>query len=251
MTPHFQRAASWSRASADGRQPRRGSVMMEFTIVFPVLLVLLFSCVQFAHIWGAKQVVHYAAFCAARAALVHVEEPYGPSFVNDSWPEPAFELGYVGFDPQFTRKDSIANGIRSGHANSEAEYAGCKAAARVCAWVTMGGTGGITVPGWGEINGSDVVEMKTRAIVEFDRSTWNVQATVEHDFALVTPIVGPMLAWGMNPWAASGAWLKTTTDPTGDAYLSSFPFPHIRLKETVWMAKPYRTVIATGDWNGY
>ena len=47
-----------------------GAVMLEFIIAFPLILTLIMACMQFAHIWMGKQVVHYAAFCAARAALV-------------------------------------------------------------------------------------------------------------------------------------------------------------------------------------
>ena len=49
---------------------RRGSVMMETVIVMPILLFLIFVIVQFAHIWTAKQMVSYAAFCATRAITV-------------------------------------------------------------------------------------------------------------------------------------------------------------------------------------
>lgn len=52
------------------RESRRGSVMMEAVIAMPILLFLIFVIIQFAHVWTAKQMVSYAAFCAARAALV-------------------------------------------------------------------------------------------------------------------------------------------------------------------------------------
>lgn len=49
---------------------RHGSVMMETVIVMPILLFLIFVIIQFAHIWTAKQMVSYAAFCATRAITV-------------------------------------------------------------------------------------------------------------------------------------------------------------------------------------
>ena len=49
---------------------RRGSILMETVLVMPVLLLLIFGILQFAHIWMARQMVAYAAFCAARAAMV-------------------------------------------------------------------------------------------------------------------------------------------------------------------------------------
>ena len=45
--------------------------MLEFVLAFPLILTLMLACMQFAHMWMAKQVVHYAAYCAARAALAH------------------------------------------------------------------------------------------------------------------------------------------------------------------------------------
>lgn len=47
-----------------------GAVMLEFVLAFPLILALMLGVMQFAHIWMARQVVHYAAFCAARATLV-------------------------------------------------------------------------------------------------------------------------------------------------------------------------------------
>jgi len=48
----------------------RGSVMLEFVLAFPLVLTLIFGAAQLAHIWIARQVVVYAAYAAARAALV-------------------------------------------------------------------------------------------------------------------------------------------------------------------------------------
>jgi TadE-like protein len=53
-----------------------GSVMLEFVIAFPLVLVLMFACIQFSEIWIARMVVHYGAFCAARSALVCRSDEY-------------------------------------------------------------------------------------------------------------------------------------------------------------------------------
>lgn len=225
---------------------------MEFALAFPVLLVLILGCVQFAHLWAARLVVHYAAYCAARAALVTVCDSSGPGQSNESWPR-RNELPHEGLNAQFCVGSAIAG--RQGAAASEAEWAACKAASRVCAWIVMGGAGNETadvdVPDWGRIPGSDAVERKTRASVRFEQ--WNVEATVEHDFALIAPIVGPMIAWGMNPWDENEPWKIWKKDVTGDVHLSLdlVSYPHIRLTETVWLPKPYRTDIAAGNWDGY
>ena len=49
---------------------RRGSVLAETVLAMPLLLLLIFGVLQFALVWTARQMVSYAAFCAARAAAV-------------------------------------------------------------------------------------------------------------------------------------------------------------------------------------
>jgi len=44
--------------------------MVEFAIVFPVLFLFFLAIIQTALVMTAKQVVHYSAFCGARAAMV-------------------------------------------------------------------------------------------------------------------------------------------------------------------------------------
>lgn len=53
-----------------------GSVLMETLIVMPPLTMLVFIIVQFALVWYAQIMTHYAAFNAARAALVYHESEY-------------------------------------------------------------------------------------------------------------------------------------------------------------------------------
>ena len=189
-------APSRRRARAAGRAS--GTVMLEFVLAFPLILTLMLACMQFAHIWMAKQVVHYSAFCAARAALVcHTSE----------------------------RKDASQ-----------------QAAEQACAWISEGTTGAEPdklIPGWGEIPGSGGVARKTRVTVE-DVGRWNVKATVEHDFALIFPIVGPMIGWAVNPWESGNEWTEKRADDTGnvgDADL--IRQAHIRFKEVAVLPKPY------------
>lgn len=48
---------------------RRGSVLMEFIIVAPLMLILVSMILQFAQIWIARQITAYAAYCACRSVL--------------------------------------------------------------------------------------------------------------------------------------------------------------------------------------
>lgn len=48
---------------------RRGSVLMEFIIVAPLMLILISMILQFAQIWIAREITAYAAYCACRSVL--------------------------------------------------------------------------------------------------------------------------------------------------------------------------------------
>lgn len=199
------------RPSIGVRRRRSGSVILEYVLAFPVLLTLILACMQFVHILIAKQVVRYAAFCAARATLVSHEQEW--------------------------------------------TAAAQQAAEQVCAWVVQGRTAGENdkrIPGWGVIPGSGAVRRKTRVTVG-RASAWNVRATVTHDFSLIFPFVGPMIAWGMDPWAANRPFQEQFQDETGNiGDLDMVRTPHIRLVESVTLPKPYSTVtrmnLPVGGW---
>lgn len=53
--------------------------MLEFLVCFPVILMLILGAIQIAHVWLARIVVHYAAYCAARTALVSMDTEYLPA----------------------------------------------------------------------------------------------------------------------------------------------------------------------------
>lgn len=50
-----------------------GQAVVEYAIVFPVQLLLTLTIIQLAHLFIARQVLEYGAFCAARAVLVGVD----------------------------------------------------------------------------------------------------------------------------------------------------------------------------------
>ena len=52
----------------------RGQAIVEYAIVFPIQILLTLCMIQLAYLFVAKQVVSYAAFCAARAALVYEDD---------------------------------------------------------------------------------------------------------------------------------------------------------------------------------
>lgn len=62
--------APGARRAAQGAEA--GASVIEFVLVFPVLLALLFMIMQIALLVQAKFVVNYAAFCAVRSAAVTI-----------------------------------------------------------------------------------------------------------------------------------------------------------------------------------
>ena len=52
------------------RRDEKGQVVVEYAIVFPIQLLVTLAIIQLAHIFVAKHVVGYAAFCGARAEIV-------------------------------------------------------------------------------------------------------------------------------------------------------------------------------------
>jgi len=158
-----------------------GSVMLEFVIAFPLVLVLMLACFQMAHLWIARMVVHYAAFCAARTALVRPTSEYaGPAQ---------------------------------------------QAAQQVCDWM-------------GKDNKTGKVLLLAQVKKINEDPQWNITAQVSAKFSLITPIVGPILAWDMNPWDRTSPWSTSKSADNTD----SLGYPTITLTESNTLPKPYITM---------
>ena len=85
---------------------RRASVMLETVLVLPIFVILVFVIIQSAFVWTARQMTAYAAFCAARAALVYHPDDYaGDGGVSK---RAACEvLGWISFSHKGTAPISI------------------------------------------------------------------------------------------------------------------------------------------------
>ncbi len=153
---------------------QRGAVLAEFVICFPLVLFVMLAILQVAHIWIAKSLVHYAAFSAARSALVLTPGEY--------------------------------NGV------------GSIAAERILSWVAYD---------------QEAVEATTDVV---QGGQWNVTATVGYRHSLVVPIVGPAIAWGLNPWGESRWRTPSRSGSNSDAYGN----PTLLLRDSVTLPKPYR-----------
>ena len=151
-------------------QRTRGTVLMECTLVLPILVSVIFAIVQFALIWYAHLMTHYAAYNAARAAIVYNPDDYstGGVFFADKGP--------------------------------------CwKAAVETLAWVSASvGEGGMPIPGWGVVPNSPQIARQVRINVaesHLDEDTSPaIRMKVEFDFPLHVPFIGHTIAKFCEPY---------------------------------------------------
>lgn len=70
MNGHSHSAFCVLRSAICVRRRLAAQAVVEYAIVFPLQLLLTLLIIQLAHIFVAKQVLEYGAFCGARAKLV-------------------------------------------------------------------------------------------------------------------------------------------------------------------------------------
>ena len=221
---------------------RRGTVLMETVLVLPLLLSFIFAIVQFALIWYAQLMTHYAAYNAARAALVYHPSEYSTNgvFMSDSgvcWQAAVRSLATLSFSPS-------------------------------------GGSSALTVPGWWKADGGRVpnashIERQVRMHVNPEKEDPEdpdpceegdgyVKVCVDFDFPLVVPMVGKMIAafqhgydaatetkrnpaandwevWGWNPPES----VRSRTDAKREEH--AMKTDHITLHAYCILPKPYST----------
>lgn len=220
---------------AGRRQSRRaGTVLMECVLVLPLLTLLVFAIVQFALIWNAQIMTHYAAYNAARAALVYNPEEYRKVDNATGKPEPVFR-----------------------------SYGGVcwEAACRTLAWVSSSpddkGGSELRVPGW---FGEDIIPNSSHVLgqvrispdpedsVEYeDRPA--VKVTVEFDYPLYIPVIGRMVAYFSKiEEHVPSRWEVTGWSPPagGIEALDTIRHPlmkvdYITLTGTAVLPKPWKT----------
>ena len=119
---------------------RRGSVLMETVIVMPIILLLIFMIIQFAHVWIARQMVVYAAYCGARSLLVISPDDTDPTPQEAVQTAAQIALSWIC--------------LADGGANATGETR-------------------LDIPGWGEIPGSGSASRDWR-----QRNDWRVKAEI-------------------------------------------------------------------------
>lgn len=136
-----------------------GQAIVEFAIAFPLQLMIMLAIMQLALLYVGKQVITYASYSAARAAM-------------------------VGDSPQ--------------DAEDRARHAAVMICSPITGQTIKSGIDlppRMSVPGWGEIPKSDIAWFKTLVETSGDRNAGEVSATVTHYFELELPYVNYLFQW--------------------------------------------------------
>ncbi len=190
----------------------QGSILMEFILVMPVLVLLIFGIAQFSLIWVARLMTYYAAYSGARTAIVYHPEDYS-----------APDRGPV-------------------H----------RAACVALSWIGMSAGGnGVEVPGWGSVPGSGDIGRQVRISVEEmqQRGIPAVKVTVHFEFPLLIPYAGEIIAY-MAGGHESYQW-DVTGFSAADIVEKLEDGRYMKLSESCIMPRPWSTATfpkaAAGD----
>ena len=211
---------------------RKGAVLLEFVLCFPILLVLFFFAMQLAQIMITWQVVHYAAYMGARSSMVT------NNIQRQSQAEKVVKriLAVVSASPSSSaqnKKDGKDNNKDS--ERTKDEY--CK------------------LDGWGYLPDTKYLEKQVSVdipLMDIDPS--GVRCTVKFKMFLNVPVAGPLIAFFANPNKKDKDWEKKLDDQAyalNPALLVDDPqtvepekdlkLPYIELSSTSVVNIPYGT----------
>lgn len=211
---------------------RKGAVLLEFVLCFPILLVLFFFAMQLAQIMITWQVVHYAAYMGARSSMVT------NNIQRQSQAEKVVKriLAVVSASPSSSAQNKKDG--KDGNKDSERtkdEY--CK------------------LDGWGYLPDTKYLEKQVSVdipLLDIDPS--GVRCTVKFKMFLNVPVAGPLIAYFANPDKKDKDWEKRLDDQAyalNPALLPDDPqtlepekdlkIPYIELKSTSVVNIPYGT----------
>ncbi|MBR6240403.1 MAG: pilus assembly protein [Lentisphaeria bacterium] len=213
---------------------RKGAVLLEFVLCFPILLVLFLFAMQLAQIMITWQVVHYAAYMGARSSMVT------NNIQRKSQAEKVVKriLAVVSASPATTSAQNSKDGGKGGNKDADRtkdEY--CK------------------LDGWGYLPDTKYLEKQVDVdipLVDIDPS--GVRCTVKFKMFLNVPVAGPLIAFFANPNKKDKDWEKKLDDQANalnPALLVDDPqtvepekdlkLPYIELSSTSVVNIPYGT----------
>ena len=212
---------------------RHGSVLMEFLLVFPIILLLVSMLLQFAQIWIARQITAYAAYCATRATLCvnKDEQTTAAQYAAESvcaWmcyaglsTDEAATLQEVSHAPlNWNKYHDMTDEV----ANDDTIYKD----------VSAPRSAELNIPGWGSVPGSSSRHVRVQTnVIQGGASGDYAAVQVRFKFPLLLPLAGKIISWAAShPYEAPSTYNRNTGTWTGDSYYSIHSGWH-RGKETV------------------
>jgi len=232
-----------------------GSVLIEFIVVCPILVLLVSMILQFSQIWIARQVTAYAAYCATRATLCvradEVEEKKAAQKAAESvcaW----LCLAGLSSDTISSTTETINTNWDKYHETTAGDISPNDLFYKDVSESKPSSE--YEVPGLGSVPGSSSrfarVEVK---VVKGGENPGYAEVTVKFKFALMLPLAGRMISWAVShpddeTWDDANTWNETVLDDEGNAverkrmaYGSDGRYPYIELTETCVLPRPYTT----------
>lgn len=208
---------------------RKGAVLLEFVLCFPILLVLFLFAMQLAQIMITWQVVHYAAYMGARSSMVT------NNIQRQSQAEKVVKriLAVVSASPATSAQNKKDGGKDS--ERTKDEY--CK------------------LDGWGYLPDTKYLEKQVSVDIPLtDIDPSGVRCTVKFKMFLNVPVAGPLIAFFANPNKKDKDWEKKLDEQAkalNPALLANDPqtlepekdlkIPYIELSSTSTINIPYGT----------
>ncbi len=154
----------------------RGTALMEFVLIMPIFVFMIFCIIQLSLVCMAKQLTHYAAYSAARAAIV-----YNPADFSE--------------DGKFYSNKGVVH----------------RAACTALSWLGQmpGGPEPLNVPGWGTVPGSGFIGRQVFIDPEASQFFTDVPAvkvTVAFRYPLHIPFAGSIIGYFNSGGTADGNW---------------------------------------------
>ena len=226
---------------------RQGSMLLEFVLTMPILMMLIMLVLQFAMIVTVRPMVSYAAFCAARSTLC--ANPVDS--LNSDWRENcAFHaarraLAWVtilGTEESQKYRSFDTENIKVGSSDF-ADIGDTSTESFVTVMYGDENTHDVVVPGWGQVPESNSVDKRLSVKTNLFPGR-SAAATVVYNYPLLIPIAGQMIGWLTRHSWKNSAYVKSGTlqpgwfDEVEDAGLID-GVPFITLTETCVLPLPY------------
>jgi len=92
----------WKRTfpnlSSAADRKERGAAAVEFALVFPLVIMLLITVIEFSRLWNIQATLSDAARISARYVAVHSSDPLGGDIVSEAKDEVRQIPGFVDWD---------------------------------------------------------------------------------------------------------------------------------------------------------